>query len=35
LKTGRGVFANYEQAPSAEQMDANRPDMFRNFSEEF
>jgi len=35
FKTGRGVFANYEQAPSAGQIDANRADLFRNFGEEF
>jgi hypothetical protein len=34
FKTGRGVFAKYGQAPSAEEMDANRNDMFRNFGED-
>jgi plasmid stability protein len=31
FKTGRGMFAKYGQAPSAEEIDANRADMFRNF----
>ena len=35
FKTGRGMFAKYGQAPSAEEIDANRADMFRNFGEEF
>ncbi len=35
FKTGRGTFAKYGQAPSAEEIDANRADMFRNFGEEF
>jgi hypothetical protein len=34
FKTGRGVFAKYGQAPSAEEIDANRADMFRNFGED-
>jgi hypothetical protein len=33
FKTGRGAFAKYGQAPSAEEIDANRADMFRNFGE--
>jgi plasmid stability protein len=33
FKTGRGMFAQYGQAPSAEEIDANRADMFRNFGE--
>jgi plasmid stability protein len=33
FKTGRGMFAKYGQAPSAEEIDANRADMFRNFGE--
>ena len=35
FKTGRGTFAKYGQAPSAEEIDANRADMFRNFGEAF
>ena len=35
FKTGRGLFAKYGQAPSAEEIDANRADMFRNFGENF
>jgi plasmid stability protein len=35
FKTGRGSFARYGQAPSAEEIDANRADMFRNFGEDF
>lgn len=35
FKTGRGMFAKYGQAPSAEEIDANRADMFRNFGEHF
>ena len=35
FKTGRGSFAKYGQAPSAEEIDANRTDMFRNFGENF
>jgi hypothetical protein len=35
FKTGRGMFARYGQAPSAEEIDANRADMFRNFGEGF
>jgi plasmid stability protein len=35
FKTGRGMFAKYGQAPSAEEIDANRADMFRNFGENF
>jgi len=33
LKTGRGMFAKYGSAPSAEEIDANRKDMFRGFGE--
>jgi hypothetical protein len=29
------LFAKYGQAPSAEEIDANRADMFRNFGEDF
>jgi len=35
FKTGRGTFAKYGQAPSSEEIDANRADMFRNFGETF
>jgi plasmid stability protein len=35
LKTGRGMFAGYGQAPSAEEIDANRADMFQSFGERF
>ena len=35
FKTGRGMFAKYGQAPSAEEIDANRADIFRNFGEDF
>jgi plasmid stability protein len=35
FKTGRGMFAKYGLAPSAEEIDANRADMFRNFGENF
>ena len=34
FKTGRGMFAKYGQAPSAEEIDANRADMFRKFGED-
>ena len=34
FKTGRGLFAKYGQAPSAEEIDANRADMFQNFGED-
>ncbi len=33
FKTGRGMFAKYGQAPSAEEIDANRA-VFRNFGED-
>ena len=35
FKTGRGMFAKYGQAPSAEEIDTNRADMFQNFGEHF
>ncbi len=35
FKTGRGAFAKYGQAPSVEEIAANRADMFRNFGEDF
>ncbi|MGD0631847.1 MAG: hypothetical protein ABR987_21150 [Terracidiphilus sp.] len=33
FKTGRGVLAKHGPAPSTEEIDANRADMFRNFGE--
>jgi len=33
LKTGRGLLAKYGPAPSAEEIDANRADMFRGFGD--
>ena len=35
LKTGRGLLAKYGPAPSAEEIDENRRDMFRGFGEDF
>ena len=35
LKTGRGMLAKYGPAPSAEEIDENRRDMFRGFGENF
>ncbi len=35
LKTGRGILAKYGPAPSAEDIDENRKDMFRAFGEGF
>jgi hypothetical protein len=35
FKTGRGMFAKYGKAPSVEEIDANRADLFRNFGEHF
>lgn len=35
FKTGRGIFAKYGQAPSADEIDVNRTEMFRNFGDEF
>ena len=35
FKSSRGLLAEYGPAPSAEEIDANRADMFRNFGEEF
>jgi hypothetical protein len=32
LKTGRGMFAPYGPAPSAEEIDENRREMFRHFA---
>lgn len=34
FKTGRGMFAKYGTAPSADEIDANRADMFRDFGED-
>jgi hypothetical protein len=35
LKTGRGMLAKYGPAPSAEEIDENRRDMFRAFAQDF
>lgn len=35
FKTGRGMFAKYGPAPSAEEIDANRAEMFHRFGEDF
>jgi hypothetical protein len=35
LKTGRGMLAKYGSAPSAEEIDENRKDMFHGFGEDF
>ena len=35
LKSGRGILAGFGPAPSAEEIDANRADMFRGFGESF
>jgi plasmid stability protein len=35
LKTGYGVLAKYGTAPSAEEIDENRKEMFRSFGEGF
>jgi hypothetical protein len=35
LKTGRGMLAKYGPAPSAEEIDENRREMFRDFAECF
>jgi hypothetical protein len=34
LKTGRGMWAKYGPGPSAEEIDANRREMFRNFAKD-
>lgn len=34
LNSGRGMLAKYGPAPSAEEIDENRRDMFRGFAEE-
>ena len=33
FKTGRGILAKHGPAPSTEEIDANRADMFRDFGE--
>jgi plasmid stability protein len=35
FKDSFGILAKYGPAPSAEEIDENRADMFRNFGEEF
>ena len=35
LKSAYGLLAKYGPAPSAEEIDANRADMFRGFAEDF
>jgi hypothetical protein len=35
LKTGRGMLAKYGSAPSAEEIDENRKDMFDGFGKNF
>jgi plasmid stability protein len=35
LETGYGMLAKYGPAPSAEEIDENRRDMFRGFGESF
>ncbi len=35
LKTGRGMLAKYGSAPSAEEIDENRREMFHGFGEDF
>jgi hypothetical protein len=35
FKTGYGMLAKYGKAPSAEEIDANRAEMFKNFGEAF
>jgi hypothetical protein len=35
LKTGRGMLAKYGPAPSAEEIDENRRNMFRGFAQDF
>jgi plasmid stability protein len=34
FKTGRGSFAQYGTAPSAEEIDGNRAEMFQRFAED-
>jgi hypothetical protein len=35
LKSGRGMLAKYGPAPSAEDIEENRRDMFRGFAQDF
>ncbi|MGA2048650.1 MAG: hypothetical protein ABSG96_13195 [Terracidiphilus sp.] len=35
FESGRGILAAFGPAPSAEEIDANRAEMFRGFGEEF
>jgi hypothetical protein len=35
FKTGRGMLAKYGPAPSAEEIEANRAEMFERFAEDF
>ena len=35
FETGRGMLAKYGPAPTAEEIDANRADMFHGFAEDF
>ncbi len=35
FETGYGMLARYGAAPSSEEIDENRRDMFRNFAQEF
>ena len=35
FKTGRGMLAKYGPAPSAEEIEENRKDMFREFAQDF
>ena len=35
LKTGRGMLAKYGPAPSAEEIDESRREMFRGFAKDF
>ena len=35
FETGRGMLAKYGLAPSAEEIDTNRAEMFRGFAEDF
>jgi hypothetical protein len=35
LETGHGMLAKYGSAPSAEEIDENRREMFRSFAQDF
>jgi hypothetical protein len=35
LETGRGMLAKYSRAPTADEIDENRREMFRGFAEDF